>query len=353
MSGGERYERMLLERLPGHGIELELGIPVSRRLARDEIVDGWNITLLPPGLRWPVAPLAFTPYTLNLLLRRRVELLRGHSVLFTGPSLFAARAVARSSVPIVLHHLHTEGRRSGLESALLRRADAVITISEFSRRQLAEAGVSDERIHVVSPGIEGPAERNDDRVGWPGSGVKLLVVGPLIARKRSALALETLAELGRRRFAASLVVAGEGPCSRSLRRTAQSLGVANRVDWRGFVSEREKWALLHAADALVFPSALEGFAFAVGEAQRAGLAVVVARGTAAAELVEDGRTGLVVEPDVRSFADAVERLEDDDRRRALGEAARRSSARFSWDTCAARVADIYHAVGASGAASQG
>ncbi len=338
--GGEVFERMLLTRLPSHGVELEIGLPASRKLS--ETPPGWNVTLLHPGrgLRWYAAPLAFVPYTLRLLRRGDADLLRGHSVLFTGPSLLLARRLARSSVPIVLQHLHTDPLWRRLEAWVLRHADVVFTISEHSRLQLIAMGVPEERIHVVMPGVRRP-ERVEPYDAWPADpGGRLLYLSRLTERKRPRVAIETLAELRKRGVDASLVVTGDGPLRPSLERLAGSLGISDRVNWLGTIPEREKWGLYETADVFLFPSALEGFGFVAAEAQTCGLPVIAVRGTSVAEIVVDGETGLLVEGDAQSFADAVERLAATGRAEAMSARAQEASARFDWDRAAAETARI-------------
>src|SRR5215211_4628380 len=85
--GGEVYERMLLERLPAHGIDVALGLPQDHRVPLPP-PPGWRVTVLRHrlGLHWLRAPLIFTPYVVRLLRSGRADLLRGHSVRHTGPA---------------------------------------------------------------------------------------------------------------------------------------------------------------------------------------------------------------------------------------------------------------------------
>jgi glycosyltransferase involved in cell wall biosynthesis len=195
--GGEVYERELLARLPAHAIDLELGLPRDHAVA--DPPPGWRITVLRHrfGLHWTVAPAVFTPYVLKLLRGRRVDLLRGHSVRHTGPALLLGRALARSRAPVVLHHHHLYPRWARLEAAIARRADAVVTVSEHSRRELVAAGVPADRVHVVLEGIETPPPTAGWPDAWPAAGLRLLHLGRLEARKRPELAIDTLAVLRR------------------------------------------------------------------------------------------------------------------------------------------------------------
>ena len=73
----------------------------------------------------------------------------------------------------------------------------------------------------------------------------------------------------------------------------------------GRVGETDKWRLYDSADVLLFGSTLEGFGLVVAEAQSRGVPVVAAAGTATAEALDDGRTGVLARPDAEAFAAAV------------------------------------------------
>lgn len=341
--GGEVYERALLQRLPRHGVDVVIGAP--RGSCAATLSDGVRVDTLRHdlGLHWVAAPTIFVPYVVGLLRRREVDLLRGHSVRYCGPSLLLARRVARSRVPVVLHHHHLTPRWRTLELALLRQADGVVTVSEFSKRELVDAGVSPSRVHVIANGVQRPTDAGGAAPTWPSSsGLRLLYLGRLETRKRPSVALDALISLHRRGVDASLVVAGAGDALGELEARAQSAGVSDRVAFLGRVSEEQKWLLYEHADILLFPSALEGFGLVVAEAQASGLPAVAARGTAASEALDPGRSGLLAAPTGDAFADAITtELDSSDRRAGFGQHARSYAARFDWDRAAAATASLY------------
>ena len=343
--GGEVYERELLRRLPQHGVDLVLGLPRDHRVAAAP--PGWEVEVLSHrlGLHWTLAPLVFTPFVVRLLRRRRIDLLRGHSVRHTGPALLLGRAITGAHVPIVLHHHHLNPRWASLEAAIAGRADAVITVSDHARAQLVAAGVPSERVHVVTEGVGRPSGTGSNHdVEWPRrEGLRLLYLGRLEDRKRPAVALDALAALERAGTTASLVIAGDGPNRTDLIRRAAALGLDGAVRFAGRVPEAEKWALYDGADVLLFPSTLEGFGLVVAEAQSRGLPVVAAVGTATVEAFDPGRSGLLAEPSGQPFATALAGLVDSPRRAEMSAHAKRFAARFDWDRCAAGVADVYRA----------
>ncbi len=149
----------------------------------------------PACLHWTWAPLLFVPWTLALVLGRRVDVLRAPSVRYTGPSLLAVRALCgRRRAPVAIHHHHFEPRWRRLEAWILRRADMVLAVSEHARAELVRAGVDSARITVAYNGVDGPDGADPEPPGtWPGDGLRLLYLGRLEDRKRPELAVRTLA----------------------------------------------------------------------------------------------------------------------------------------------------------------
>ena len=335
--GEELYERELIRHLPAQGVRVIVGLPAGARL---EPTPGVRAVSLPrpAELHWVAAPLLFMPWTMALLLGGRADVLRAGSVRFAGPSLLAARALCRSRVPVVIHHHHFEPRWRRLEAAILRRANLVFTVSEHSRAALEAAGIEPTRIRVVHNGIDGPPARDPEpSETWPADGLRLLYVGRLEARKRPGLAIETLAALVHAGDPASLVIAGEGPERAALTTRASELGVGDRVRLIGRVGDARKWRLFDGAELLLFGSTMEGFGLVVAEAQSRGLPAVAAAGTATAEALDPGRSGLLVEPRADAFAAAVRELSST-RRAAMAQAAVGFAQRFSWERCARDVA---------------
>lgn len=339
--GGEVYEREILRRLPERAVQVRVGLPASRRLV--EPLAGVEADSVRPGrgLRWWVAPLAFVPYTVRLLRSGGVDVLRAHSERFVLPSVLLARRLCRSRVPVVVHHHHTDPGWGWLDAVWLRRAHAVVTVSEFSRRQLCALGVPKERIHVISPGLQRRDGVTPGEWPLPAPGPRLLYVGRLIRRKRPELAVGALAELRRRGVSASLVIAGDGPLADRLRRLARRLGVDDVVFWAAPLDDDRKWELLATADVLLMPSRLEGFGLVALEAQSVGLPVVVAEGTATADLIADERSGRVAVATVEAFAGAVQWVTAPERLAALRAGARERAAGFDWDSAADQVAALY------------
>lgn len=166
----------------------------------------------------------------------------------------------------------------------------------------------------------------------------VLTAARLSDQKGHPVLLEAAARLPKAIFA----LAGEGPEEDALRRQAERLGVADRVR---FLGRREDVpALLAACDVFALPSLYEGSSLALLEAMAARRAVVSSAIPGTDELIEDGRTGLLVAPgDPGTLAGALGRLLDDPGLRDSLAAAARERVEREFDSAATarRVAAIY------------
>jgi glycosyltransferase involved in cell wall biosynthesis len=193
---------------------------------------------------------------------------------------------------------------------IARRARLVITVSEFSRAEIAETlGVS---ATVIPDGVD---ERFRPSGGDKGD--YALVVATRIARKNLA-ALDTAAAALRER-GIELVAAGSG---RSYMRTEET-----DIRALGYVPDDELPSLYARARVLLMPSLYEGFGLPVLEAMASGTPVVAANRGALPETCGDA--ALVVEPD--EFAEAALEALDNEKLIAAG---LERAARFTWDRTA-------------------
>ena len=215
-----------------------------------------------------------------------------------------------------------------VERLLARRCDAIVAVSEREAadgRMVLRSAV--DRIVVNQSGVsltrfspEGPlADRRDD--------VPLIVcVGRLSHQKGQDIAVRAVAQLRHPTAILRLVGAESHPGERArLRDLAVSLGVANRIEFRGETSDP---ALeFRAADVVIAPSRWEGMSLVFLEAMACGAAMIVAD-VAGSEVIAD--VGIVVPPDdPGAIARALDDLlEDDLRRQRLRASAREQSRHF-------------------------
>ena len=176
-------------------------------------------------------------------------------------------------------------------AAAIRRADAVIAVSDFLRREL-EAKVPDAqgKVHVIDSGVDLGRFRHRDpaplraELGWESPGTHYLCVGTLDDRKNVVRLADAFATLGE----GSLVFAGDGPLR------AQLEG-RERVRLLGRVAHQRVADLVAASDVVCQPSLIEPFGQVVLEALASERPVVATRIGGPAELLTP-ETGVLVDP---------------------------------------------------------
>ncbi len=136
-----------------------------------------------------------------------------------------------------------------------------------------------------------------------------------------------------------LVVAGRGHVA-PYQQLADSLGVGKAVHWLGVV--RDMPVVYELADAFVLASGYETFSLVTFEAAASGLPIVATPVNGVRELIEDGRNGLLVNPEPDAIAECLRRLAADPAlRERLGAAARRSALDFSWGEMVVKHESLY------------
>jgi glycosyltransferase involved in cell wall biosynthesis len=153
----------------------------------------------------------------------------------------------------------------------------------------------------------------------------ILIVGRVERAKGLDLLIDALPEIRRMVPAAHLLVVGaDGGARAELEKRAAELNVSDAITWSGARNRDELPGVYGAASVCVVPSRFEAFAYTALEAMSCGRPVIAARVGGLAEMIEDGRNGVLVEPESPSaLAGAIGRLLlDEAERRRLGSAAR-------------------------------
>jgi len=259
-------------------------------------------------------------------------------------NVFALPAAAIAGVPVrVGSRREINPDKTPAQIALQRQAyrcaHAVVANSSAAKAQLEHEGVPADRIHVVPNGIA--AEMFTAHTGVrPVRSV--VTVANLRREKGHDVLLRAAAMLAPSNPELSFTIAGDGPRAGELREMAGRLGVADRVRFTGHVEDVP--ALLARGDAFVLPSLSEAFPNAAIEAMAAGLPVVASAVGGLLDLVDHGRTGLLVPPsDPGSLARAIASLVEDPARAArLGAAAREEvTTRYSFDRMVRSFEELY------------
>ena len=142
---------------------------------------------------------------------------------------------------------------------------------------------------------------------------------------------------------ANLVIVGRGDDVERLHTKASALGIARNVHFTGFLPDAAVRAVLRHAAVFAMPSRGEGFGLVYLQAMRAGVPCLGSRDDAAADVIVDGETGLLVpRQDPEAIAGAASRLlTDESMRRKMGDAGRRRfESTFTYPRFRARLASI-------------
>jgi phosphatidyl-myo-inositol alpha-mannosyltransferase len=214
-----------------------------------------------------------------------------------------------------------------LERPRLRRFDTLSALSEAAQRSAEGA------YHRDVPVIGAPVELPDP-VAAPHDGPpRILFLGRLVERKGPRELIAAAGALHRadpaRRW--TLTLAGRGPLLDDLRAAAEREGIADRVDFPGFVAEEDKTALLSGAELVVLPSlGGESFGISVVEAQAVATGVVIAGDNPGYRTTMAGLTSQLVDPrDTGAFARVLARwLDDPSGRASVVREQRRAAQRF-------------------------
>lgn len=237
----------------------------------------------------------------------------------------------------------------------LGSADWTVTCTRFGWEHLRELAGDPERVHLVYHGLDlgrfekRPARRGDGDGSDANRPVMLLTVGRAVEKKGLDTLLEALARLPKQLHWHWHHIGG-GELAERLTKQAHSLGLDERVTWHGSQPQAAVLDLYSAADLFVLPCRVaadgdrDGLPNVFMEAMSQGLPCVSTSVSGVPEIISDGETGLLVEPDAADqLAGAIERLvRDPARRRALGLAGeKRVRAKFDHHAGIAELLDLF------------
>jgi glycosyltransferase involved in cell wall biosynthesis len=336
VGGNTTYTQTLYARLAGLGVDARVLVPPGRSFGGSARKLSHAMA---EGVVWPRTT---GPYRADLL----------HFTADTG-ALLRARVPVAATIhgvpprrPVSVRRALWERTWHARVARLSHLADAVITVSEFSAREIHRTfGVPERRVHVIPHGVD-TARFHQDRsqdadllasLSLPERFV--LFLGTLDPRKNVPLLVDAMAHGAISRLGVPLVVAGV-PCVGS-ERIERLLVTAPHVYFLGAVPAELVAPLLRAAAAFVFPSSHEGFGLPVVEAMACGTPVIVSDRGALPEV--SGGAALVAAPlTVASLASEIREVLSDG---TLAADLRRhgliNAQRFTWAQSARRHREVF------------
>jgi glycosyltransferase involved in cell wall biosynthesis len=177
----------------------------------------------------------------------------------------------------------------------------IIANSRWVAEQIIASGAEKGKVHVIYEGVEIPpvvsAEAHrESRARWSISDGDTLLgcAGVLLEDKGQEWVIRALAPLRKQFPNCKLLLAGEGAYRQSLRALTNALHLQDAVIFAGFVRDIEHF--YRAIDVFVFPALFEGLGTSLLAAMAHGVPSVTYLGCALGEIVQDGESGLQVEP---------------------------------------------------------
>jgi glycosyltransferase involved in cell wall biosynthesis len=261
-------------------------------------------------------------------------------------------ARAHKKLPLLLsRRIGFPLRKGWLSRARYAAVERFVANSKNVAQSLIDCGIATERISIVNEGVEippvpSPGRKSGARSHWGVKADEFLFgcVSVFVPEKGQRHLIEALAAIRKSHPEVRLLLAGDGEGRGDLEALATRLGQSEAVLFPGFVNDVTK--VYDALDAFVFPSEFEGLGTALQSAMAAGLPVISTSRGALAEVVDDERTALVVEPEGKNFAAAMLRVMTDSHlRQRLGQAGRREAQeRFSVERMVDRTVQVYREV---------
>jgi glycosyltransferase involved in cell wall biosynthesis len=226
----------------------------------------------------------------------------------------------------------------------LRRANRVIALTSREARYLERLGVAHERIAVIPNGVDMEEFAPVRAAMREGDDVRILFAGRCYPQQKGLEVLLDAMAFLRDDARIRLRIVGEDWGGHSvIRSMARSHGIKDRITLLGRVDRPSLIEEFQSADVFVLPSLFDSFPIAILEAMAAGLPVVATRVGGVPDIVEDGRTGVLVDPgDAKALAGALRGLASDgSARREMGRRGRERARQFSWEEILPQIKRVY------------
>ncbi|MBU0480471.1 MAG: glycosyltransferase family 4 protein [Proteobacteria bacterium] len=349
--GAERYAVEITTRLRRRGHDIHL----FARRADTKYLDGIHFYKVPDKFTFSSAvnSVSFAMEASKLLENKTFDVIHSHE-----------RAYCQDVLTV-----HTFSYKSGLyKYNFIRRLDQKFLSYRswiylwLERRQMktswlaAVSGVIKDdcekyycrtkNVEIISPGVDTELFNPELTTGWRDEARKefgyrpdemvVLFVGSEFKRKGLDLLLSAVGT------GMKLMVVGRGDNLSFFEGLVQKYNLFEQVTFAGFV-DNDIRRFYATADVVVLPSRSEAFGMTVLEAMACGLPSLTSKNTGAAAVITHGRDGFVFET-VEQLTGVLERLRDQDLRRKIGEEARITATKHTWDCQAVKYEKLFYKV---------
>jgi glycosyltransferase involved in cell wall biosynthesis len=360
IGGGQRYVLDLVQRLDRSRFVPLVACSPGGPLVEEVRKAGAHCFTLP--IKRPVS-LAGVRALARLLREHRPAVMHANGLVAAVHCALAAGKAGKPPVIYSQHGLHyhnygllTRPLRLAAEGWVCRRVQMVVSCSEVDRRECEGRGwLSDGRSCVLSYGTDPLPLPSDERVRQmraelgAADGPLLLAVGRLHPQKGFSYLLRAMAQVRPKLPSAVLALVGDGPLRVSLQALSSHLGLDANVRFLGF--RNDLWELLAASNMVVISSLWEGLPYFLLQAMASERPIVCTRVGACADVLDEGRCGILVPPaDEASLGEAVLSLARD--RALAGDLAqcarKRALSHFRASDMTRQVESLYESIWGSG-----
>jgi glycosyltransferase involved in cell wall biosynthesis len=351
------------------GRETKIAVLTShfKGLPRTEIVDGYEVYRVPVLRRhvYKCSIVEMFSFVANSVLpswrlarKFRPDLVHIHSGFPTGPLGYWLKLTCGIPYIITLHGGEVPGflpEEVGTLHKILApatqivwsSASAVVAVSEGLRDLSLQAVPSVRDIQVIPNGVDCQYFSPGQKPAGADGPVRLLFVGRVVRQKGLGYLLDALAMLSKDGITNwHLRIVGDGPLRPFLQEQAMQCGIADSVEFTGWLPFEEIPGEMRLADLFVLPSIVEGMPLVLLQAMASGLPVLATNVPGSVDLVHMGDNGLLVPPkDPAALAEAlVALLSNRSACHSMGKRSREISCTMDWAEIAQSYYTLYEAV---------
>jgi glycosyltransferase involved in cell wall biosynthesis len=216
----------------------------------------------------------------------------------------------------------------------------ITAISNFLKKRALKLGVPEERIEIVPNGVDFTEAKSIVAEKIPH---RIICVGRLSWEKGHEYLFGAMPEILKSYPDARLVLAGAGPREGELKELADKTGIAKAIDFLGNLPHNEVISEIKKAEVFICPSLAEGLGIVFIEAQACGTPVIGTNVGGIPDVIENGKTGILVLPkDSSAITEAIKKIfEDKTFAEEIVKNANESVLKFDWEKITEQMDKIY------------
>ncbi len=231
---------------------------------------------------------------------------------------------------------------------ILRDVDRIIAVSEGVKKEIANYGIDEKKMHVIHNGVDTamftPTEPKYRERYADGFDHLLVFSGRIVKQKGLEHLLEAMKLVIKEYPKTRLLIIGKGSLRQELEKKARKAGIRDNVMFLGFLPENEMAYIYSSSDLFILPSISEPFGMVLVEAMASGLPCIGTEVGGIPEIIRDGDSGFIVPPKdpEKLAARIIEVLSDETLRKKMGRKGREIALKkFDWDIIAEKTERFY------------